>query len=222
MIAATGARYRRLPVARLAEFEGRGVYYAATDLEARLCATGPVVVVGGGNSAGQAAVFLADRGSTVTVAIRGSDLGASMSHYLVDRLEGHRGIDVLIESQVVGLEGAETLTGVYVDGPLGKELLPVSGLFSFIGADPQSKWLAGCAALDERGFLLTDRSLGGGQLDARWDVLGRRPLPFESSHPGLFAVGDVRSGSTKRVAAAVGEGSAAVRSVHEHLRFAQR
>lgn len=222
VIAATGARYRRLPVARLAEFEGRGVYYAATDLEARLCATGPVVVVGGGNSAGQAAVFLADQGSTVTVAIRGSDLGASMSHYLVDRLEGHRGIDVLIESQVVGLEGAETLTGVYVDGPLGKELLPVSGLFSFIGADPQSKWLAGCAALDERGFLLTDRSLGGGQLDARWDVLGRRPLPFESSHPGLFAVGDVRSGSTKRVAAAVGEGSAAVRSVHEHLRFAQR
>jgi thioredoxin reductase (NADPH) len=222
VIAATGARYRRLRVARLAEFEGRGIYYAATDLEARLCAGRPVGVVGGGNSAGQAAMFLADFGSEVTVVIRGSDLGASMSQYLVDRLEMHPSIEILTETEVVGLEGAETLAAIHLRGPDRTETRTVAGLFSFIGADPQSSWISGCATLDDRGFVLTDRALGDEQLDARWDPLGRRPLPFESSHPGLFAVGDVRAGSLKRVAAAVGEGSAAVRSVHEHLLFVPR
>ncbi len=222
VIAATGAQYRRLPVARLAEFEGRGVYYAATDLEARICASSPVVVVGGGNSAGQAAMFLADLGSTVTVVIRGPDLGASMSQYLVERLEVHPRVEILTETQVVGLEGGETLAGVLLEGPDRTENRTVAGLFSFIGADPQSSWISGRAALDARGFVLTDRALRDDQLDVRWDSLGRRPLPFESSHPGLFAVGDVRAGSLKRVAAAVGEGSAAVRSVHEHLLFVPR
>jgi thioredoxin reductase (NADPH) len=219
VIVATGARYRRLDVDRLSEFEGRGVYYAATDLEARQCAASPVVVVGGGNSAGQAAVFLADQGSPVTVVIRGPDLGGHMSRYLVDRVENHPSIDVLAETMVTGLDGDETLRSVRIAGPDGEASLPSAGLFSFIGADPASRWLSGCAALDDRGFLLVDRLLTDDRLDERWVALGRRPLPFESSCPGLFAVGDVRSGSTKRVAAAVGEGSAAVRSVHEHLAF---
>jgi thioredoxin reductase (NADPH) len=218
-IVASGARYRRLDADRLTEFEGRGVYYAATDLEARQCAGSPVVVVGGGNSAGQAAVFLADQGSPVTVVIRGPDLNAGMSRYLVDRLESHPRIQVLTESRIVGLDGEETLRGVRMAGPGGEAALSCVSLFSFIGADPASAWLSGCAALDNRGFVLTDRSLTDDQLDGRWQALGRRPLPFETSRPGLFAVGDVRSGSMKRVAAAVGEGSAAVRSVHGHLAF---
>jgi thioredoxin reductase (NADPH) len=220
VIAATGARYRRLGVDRLAEFESTSVYYAATELEARQCAGAPVVVVGGGNSAGQAAVFLADQGGPVTVVIRGGDLSATMSRYLVDRLETHPRIGLLTQTQVVGLEGRKNLEAVRVAGPSGDQTLSCAALFSFIGADPASGWLSGCAALDDRGFVLTDRALTGDQLDQRWTTLGRRPLPFETSHPGLFAVGDLRSGSTKRVAAAVGEGSAAVRSVHEHLSFA--
>lgn len=220
VIAATGARYRRLDVDRLAEFETTSIYYAATELEARQCAGDPVVVVGGGNSAGQAAVYLADQAGPVTVIIRGENLAASMSRYLVDRLETHPHITVLAQSQVVGLDGRRNLQAVRVKGPLGDQVLPCAALFSFIGAEPASGWLSGCAALDDRGFVLTDRALTSEQLDQRWTPLGRRPLPFESSNPGLFAVGDLRSGSTKRVAAAVGEGSAAVRSVHDHLSFA--
>ncbi len=222
VIVATGARYRRLEADRLADFENSGVYYAATDLEARQCAGSPVVVVGGGNSAGQAAVFLADQGSSVTVVIRGADPGAGMSRYLVDRLEGHPRIEILTGTTILALDGDERLRGVRIAGPQGETELPCAALFSFIGADPESAWLSGCAALDTHGFVLTDRSLGADQLDERWTALGRGPLPFETSCPGLFAVGDVRSGSTKRVAAAVGEGSAAVRSVHEHLAFAAR
>jgi thioredoxin reductase (NADPH) len=222
VVVATGARYRRLEVDRLTEFERKGVYYAATDLEVRQCAGSPATVVGGGNSAGQAAVFLADQGSPVTVVIRGPDLNANMSRYLVERLESHPRIRIRTVTNVVGLDGDDTLRIVHLAGPNGVETLPSVGLFSFIGADPESAWLSGCAALDDRGFVLTDRSLAADQLDEQWDVLGRGPLPFETSRPGLFAVGDVRSGSTKRVAAAVGEGSAAVRLVHEHLAFASR
>jgi thioredoxin reductase (NADPH) len=219
VVVATGAHYRRLDADRLGEFEGRGVYYAATDLEARQCAGSPVVVVGGGNSAGQAAVFLADQGSSVAVVIRGADITASMSQYLVQRLVNHPRIRILTETTILGLDGDESLRSVRTGGPRGDEVLPAVALFSFIGADPASTWLSGCAALDDRGFILTDRSLTDDRLNARWAALGRRPLPFETSRPGLFAVGDVRSGSTKRVAAAVGEGSAAVRSVHDYLAF---
>jgi thioredoxin reductase (NADPH) len=219
VIAATGARYRRLPVDRLQEFEAGSVFYAATELEARQCAGSPVMVVGGGNSAGQAAVFLADKGSNVTVVIRADDLNARMSRYLVDRLVRHPRIEVLTSSSVVGLEGAGALQAVRVDGPDGEISVPAAALFSFIGADPETSWLNGCAALDDRGFVLTDRALPDEQLDTGWKALGRRPLPFETSRPGLFAVGDVRSGSMKRVAAAVGEGSAAVSAVHQFLAF---
>jgi thioredoxin reductase (NADPH) len=222
VIAASGARYRRLEVDRLEEFESKGVFYAATDLEARQCAGDPVVVVGGGNSAGQAAVFLADQGSRVSVVIRGPDLRASMSRYLVDRVEGHHSIEVRTGTQVVGLEGDESLQQVRLADAAGEHLLDCAALFSFIGASPSSEWISGCASLDPRGFVLTDRALTTEDLDGRWTALDRRPLPFETSHPGLFAVGDLRSGSTKRVAAAVGEGSAAVRSVHEHLGFLDR
>ena len=181
-----------------------------------------MTVVGGGNSAGQAAVFLAEQGSAVTLVIRGAELGASMSRYLVDRVENHPRIELLSQTTIVGLEGDESLRSIRVVGPRGEETLPCVALFSFIGAEPSSGWLSGCAALDQRGFVLTDRALAEDQLDARWTALGRSPLPFETSYPGLFAVGDLRSGSTKRVAAAVGEGSSAVRSVHEHLAFAPR
>jgi thioredoxin reductase (NADPH) len=220
VIAATGAHYRRLGIERIDEFEAKGVYYAATDLEARLCAGSPVVVVGGGNSAGQAAMFLAEKGSAVAVVIRGADLGASMSGYLVDRLEAHPRIDVLTSSQIVGLEGDEILSSVRIEGPSGLTTRASAALFSFIGADPQSHWLSSCAALDDHGFVLTDRSLTSEDLDGPWTALDRHPLPYETSHPGLFAVGDLRSGSTKRVATAVGEGSAAVRSIHDYLAFA--
>ena len=219
VIAATGARYRRLDAARLEQFESRGVYYAATELEARMCAGAPAVIAGGGNSAGQAALFLADSGSAVTIVIRGPDLAASMSRYLVDRIEADQRIVVRRNTRIVALEGDQSLTGVRVSGPDGEETLASTALFSFIGADPSSAWLSGFAALDDSGFVLTDRSLERKHLSGPWEALGRSPLPFETSHPGLFAVGDVRSGSTKRVAAAVGEGSAAVRSVHAYLAF---
>ena len=219
VIAASGAQYRRLDLDRIRDFEARGVYYAATELEARQCAGSPVVIVGGGNSAGQAAVFLADKGNPVTVVIRGAELSASMSGYLVNRLESHPHIQVRTRSQIVELEGDELLSSVQISGPDGVITCPCSALFSFIGADPQSGWVIGCAALDEHGFILTDRSLTPEHLNDAWSALNRAPLPYETSHPGLFAVGDVRSGSTKRVATAVGEGSAAVRAIHEYLAF---
>lgn len=219
VIVATGARYRRLDAVGLEQYESRGVYYAATELEARACAGSPALVAGGGNSAGQAALFLANAGSAVTIVIRGPDLAASMSRYLVDRIEADKRIIVRRNTRIVALEGDEFLTGVRISGPHGEETLTSAGLFSFIGAEPASEWLSGFAALDARGFVLTDRALGREHLNGPWEALGRSPLPFETSHPGLFAVGDVRSGSTKRVAAAVGEGSAAVRSVHDYLAF---
>jgi thioredoxin reductase (NADPH) len=219
VVIASGARYRRLEVARREAFEGKGVYYAATEMEARLCSAAPVVIVGGGNSAGQAAMFLADSGSSVTIVIRGPDLGASMSRYLVDRIEAHPQVEVRTKSEVVALDGDEELEAVHLSGAEGDTTIHCAALFSFIGADPASEWVSGCAVLDDRGFVLTDRSLRAEDLDERWTPLGRAPLPFETSQPGLFAAGDVRSGSTKRVAAAVGEGSACVSSVHQHLAF---
>jgi thioredoxin reductase (NADPH) len=219
VIVASGARYRRLDATGLDQFECKGVYYAATEAEVRQCTPGPVVVVGGGNSAGQAALFLAESGSPVTIVIRRSDLNGSMSRYLVDRIVEHPRIDVKSNTTVAELDGDDALERVVLADHDGSSTVACGGLFSFIGADPASEWLSGCAALDGHGFVLTDRSLTNDDLDDRWEVLNRRPLPFETSHPGLFAVGDVRSGTTTRVAAAVGEGSAAVRAVHEYLAF---
>jgi thioredoxin reductase (NADPH) len=142
-----------------------------------------------------------------------------MSHYLTERVEADPNITLRSRTTVVAVDGDETLREVHLDGPDGTVVLSCAGLFSFIGADPASGWLNGCAALDDAGFALTDLSLTAEQLGQSWQTLDRTPLPFETSHPGLFAVGDLRSGSTKRVAAAVGEGSASVRSVHQYLAF---
>jgi thioredoxin reductase (NADPH) len=217
VIVASGARYQRLAVADLERFEGAGVYYAATDLEARICTGSDVIVVGGGNSAGQAALYLAQQGSGVSIAIRGSDLAKSMSAYLIERIAADPRIQVLTNTEVRALEGAGHLERVTVEfTPTGdSRALPCIGLFCFIGADPSTEWLEGVVALDARGFVLTDRSLPDDALATTYAT--RDPLPFETSVPGVFAAGDVRHGSLKRVAAAVGEGSSAVRSVHDHL-----
>jgi thioredoxin reductase (NADPH) len=218
VIVASGARYQRLAVDDLERFEGAGVYYAATDLEVRTCSGQPVVVVGGGNSAGQAAIYLSQQGSKVVIAIRGDDLAKKMSRYLVQRIEADPNIDVNTCTQVKALEGDTRLERVVLEHALShtRWALPCAGLFCFIGADPATDWLNGVVALDDRGFICTDRSLPGRPED-NLAFEGRAPLPFETSVPGVFAVGDVRNGSLKRVAAAVGEGSSAVRSVHEHL-----
>ncbi|MGA7834447.1 MAG: FAD-dependent oxidoreductase [Acidimicrobiales bacterium] len=222
VIAATGASYRRLEASRLSDFEGNGVFYAATEMEARMCGSSPVVIVGGGNSAGQAAIFLSQSGCAVTIVIRRSDLEQEMSRYLIERIDADANITLRTRTTVVALEGDETLRAIHLNGPDGTVVLPCAGLFSFIGAEPSSGWLDGCAALDENGFVLTDLSLSVDQLGQHWQSLDRSPLPFETSQPGLFAIGDLRSGSTKRVAAAVGEGSASVRSVHQYLAFGPR
>jgi thioredoxin reductase (NADPH) len=214
LIVASGARYRSLPLERWDEFVGAGIFYAATELEARSCADGPVTVVGGGNGAGQAALFLTSFGCDVTVAIRRPDVASGMSRYLVDRLLANPKITVRGGTQVARLDGdhvLESVAMVGLDGELHEQ--PCRGLFCFIGAEPATSWLTG-VALDEHGFVLTDVDLAGSELGETWSALGRGPLPFETSVPGVFAVGDVRHGSVKRVAAAVGEGASAIRSVH--------
>jgi len=221
LLVATGAHYRRLDIPELAQFEDAGVYYAATETEAQQCTAARVVVVGAGNSAGQAAMFLSRRSKEVVLVVRGDDLGKNMSSYLTTRITSAPNIEVRMKTEVTGLHGDRGLEEVTLRGPAGSATrLACGGVFSFIGADAGTEWLAACASLGEGGFILTDRSLDRGGLDENWDVLGREPLPFETGHPGLFAAGDVRLGSVKRVAAAVGEGSAAVRSVHEHLSYA--
>jgi thioredoxin reductase (NADPH) len=218
VIVATGAQYQRLAISNLDHFEGNGVYYAATDLETRSCSGSDVVVVGGGNSAGQAAIFLSQEGCGVSIVIRRSDLSSSMSKYLIDRIAVDPHIEVLTDTQVRALDGDTHLEGVVLEHtPSGyRHAKECVALFCFIGAKPATSWLDGTVALDEKGFILTDRLLPA---DALVDPLfsGREPLPFETSAPGVFAVGDVRQGSMKRVAAAVGEGSSAVRAVHEYL-----
>ncbi len=213
VIVASGARYRRLPVEDLDRFEGAGVYYAATDLEARVCAGAPVLVIGGGNSAGQAAIYLAQNNCAVTIAIRRPDLAQTMSHYLIERIEADPKISLITDVEVQALAGREHLERVTLVDIAGNEqqTMPCSGLFCFIGATPATSWLADTVVLDRDGFILTDRQLPVAAPGAT------TPLPFETSTPGVFAAGDVRLGSMKRVAAAVGEGSSAVRSVHERL-----
>jgi thioredoxin reductase (NADPH) len=218
VIIATGARYNRLALDRLADFEGVGVYYAATQMEAQACTGGPVVIVGGGNSAGQAALFLARTCSEVHLAIRGQTLAHSMSRYLIERIEQAPGIHVLYRTEVTALLGDGALQGVVLrdKGNSTTSTLSVSGLFVFIGAAPSTDWLSGQVAVDEHGFVLTGADIPV----ARLESVEHAPLLLETSRPGIFCVGDVRSRSVKRVATAIGEGSMAVRLVFDRLQAA--
>jgi thioredoxin reductase (NADPH) len=215
VIIATGARYNRLPLDRLTDFEGVGVYYAATQMEATACSGGPVVIVGGGNSAGQAALYLARTCPQVHIVIRGEELASSMSRYLIDQIERHPQIHVSPRTEVTGLVGEQKLEGVNLRDNSSQETstIPICGLFVFIGANPCTQWLGGQLAQDRNGFLLTGADLLANIPDGGDDM----PLVLETSRPGIFCVGDVRSRSVKRVAAAVGEGSMAVRLVFERL-----
>jgi thioredoxin reductase (NADPH) len=203
-----------LAVEDLERFEGAGVYYAATDLEARVCDGMPVLLIGGGNSAGQAAIYLGQHSCKVTIAIRRGDLAETMSRYLIDRIEADPQIDLLTGVEVQALAGRDRLEQVTLRHTATdrQQTVPCSGLFCFIGALPATAWLGADVLLDKDGFVLTDRQLPPPPAQG---IPG--PLPFETSVPGVFAAGDVRHGSMKRVAAAVGEGSSAVRSVHERL-----
>jgi thioredoxin reductase (NADPH) len=217
VIVASGARYRKLPLDRWAEFEGAGIYYAATELEARACSTGDVAVVGGANSAGQAALFLAARLGHAHLIVRGSELESGMSRYLVERIHADSRVELHTSTDVKALHGTTALEAISIgDSQTGRlRVLPCQGLFCFIGAVPASDWLESIAR-DGDGFVLTDHDVPGDCLSA-FLLLGRMPLPFETSLPGVFAAGDVRHGSSKRVAAAVGEGASAVRSVHQAI-----
>jgi thioredoxin reductase (NADPH) len=205
VVVASGARYRRPAIENLATFEGRGVWYWASPLEAKLCARQEIIIVGGGNSAGQAAVFLAEHASYVRIMIRGRGLGSSMSRYLIERIAAIPNIEVLTETEIVALEGSperglERVRWRSRRAPT-ETTKPIANVFIFIGADPSTKWLSGCGvALDSNGFVMT----GGAS-------------PLASSVPGIFAVGDVRSGSVKRVSSAIGEGAQVVSAVYSFL-----
>ena len=207
VVVATGVQYQRLPIDRLAEFEGAGVYYAATENEARYCRNAETLVIGGGNSAGQAAMFLCRTASHVRLIVRGTSLAASMSSYLSRRLEAASAISIEYGAEVVSLHGAEKLDAVTVrdvrDGTCRN--LPTCALFVMIGAKPNTAWVSGTVDLDKNGFVLTGAAAGADS-------------PYATSRPGIFAVGDVRSSSVKRVASSVGEGSVVISKVWEHLK----
>ena len=219
IVIATGAQYRRLPLENLARFEGAGVYYGATHLESQLCGDQEVVVVGGGNSAGQAAVFLAQTARAVYMVVRGDQLAQTMSRYLIRRIEETSNIQLLTNTEMTSLGGVDHLQEVeWRDRKTGETTKrPIAALFSMIGAVPNSAWLEGCVACDGAGFVKTGPELSKKDLDrANWP-LSRSPYLLETSLPGVFAVGDVRAGNLKRVASAVGEGAIAVSFVHRIL-----
>ena len=217
VIIATGAHYNKPAISNLEKFEGRGVYYGATYLESQLCGGEPVVVVGGGNSAGQAAVFLSQSARNVYMLVRSGQLSDTMSRYLIQRIESNPSIELHYGTEIVGLEGEKHLERVKWQDKVSGEISShdVRHVFIMAGASPRTDWLRGCVALDNKGFIITGRDL-----DAVAKPLGQQadiPQMFETNLPGVFAVGDVRSGNVKRVASAVGEGSIAVHLVHRAL-----
>jgi thioredoxin reductase (NADPH) len=220
VIIATGARYRRLDVPGIERFEGVSAFSAATPIEAQLCGGRTVAVVGGGNSAGQAALYLS-RTATVYLLVRADRLEESMSRYLAARLRAHPAVEVLLNHEVRELRGEAVLEEVVVEETRSRQRRNIAAraLFVFIGAEPHVGWLAGHCALDSHGFVLTgDDAVSAGASEAAAVASGdSRRSSLETSRPGVFAVGDVRHGSVKRVASAVGEGAMAVRLVHEHL-----
>ncbi len=219
VVIATGAEYRRLPIADLARFEGNGIYYGATQIEAGLCAGEEVVVVGGGNSAGQAAIFLSSKVKHVHLLVRGPALAETMSRYLISRIEECPDITLRTHTEVEGLEGNQSLDRViWRDKKTGElETKEIRHLFSMTGACPNTTWLSDCLQLDDKAFIKTGVELQKSDLEAAKWPLSRHPYLFETSLPKVFAVGDVRSSSVKRVASAVGEGSVAVQLVHKVL-----
>jgi thioredoxin reductase (NADPH) len=217
IIVASGASYRKPPIAELSRFEGTGVYYAATFMEAQLVRSEPAVIIGGANSAGQAAVFLSQTASRVFILVRGNGLGDTMSRYLIRRIEENPAIEVRTHTELTALEGDGHLERVqWRNKSTGDiESHDVRHVFIMAGADPNTSWLEDCVALDDKGFIKTGIELTDGDLEDSGWPLARRPLLLESSQPGVFAIGDVRSGSIKRVASAVGEGSISVLFVHQ-------
>jgi thioredoxin reductase (NADPH) len=215
VVVASGARYRHPTIADIARFEGRGIWYWASQIEAQLCAGEEVALVGGGNSAGQGAVFLSAHASKVRMMVRGPGLAESMSRYLIDRIAATPNIELMTETELVALSGAAgaNLEGVrWRDGRAGKETeAAIRNVFLFVGADPATEWLQGCVALDKAGFVITGIAGNDG---------APVPSPLESSVPGVFAVGDVRSGSVKRVGGAIGEGAQVVAAIHKFLSHA--
>ena len=204
VLVSTGVQYRKLPLDRLEEFEGNGIFYAATEMEARLCKTKDAVVVGGGNSAGQAAMFLSRAANHVHILVRGDSLAASMSSYLSSRLEADKRITIHYSSEVEKLCGDGWLTEIAVKGSDGIGTMNCGALFIMVGAAPNIDWLEGLAKLDDKGFVITGEEAG-------------HSSPFGTSAPGIFAVGDVRSGSVKRVASSVGEGSVVVSAIWQYV-----
>ena len=219
VLIATGAQYRKLPLENLSRLEGAGVYYGATFVEAQLCGGEEVIVVGGGNSAGQAAVFLAQTAKRVFMLVRSSGLAATMSRYLIRRIENSSAITILPQTEIVDVEGGNHLESVsWRNNQTGlTEKHKISHIFVMTGADPNTRWLDGCIALDDKGFIKTGPELLPENLSATGWPLTRQPYLLETTLPGVFAVGDVRNGSIKRVASAVGEGSIAISFVHKVL-----
>jgi thioredoxin reductase (NADPH) len=220
IVIATGANYRKLPIDNLSRFEGAGIYYGATFVEAQLCSGEEAIVVGGGNSAGQAAVFLAQNTKHLYLLVRGSGLADSMSRYLIRRIEQTPNITVLSNTEVVGLEGSNHLERVkWRNNQTGEEeTMSIAHVFIMTGAEPNTGWLDHCVVLDEKGFIKTGPELSMEELiEAHWP-LTRRPYLLETSLPGVFAAGDVRAENVKRVASAVGEGSIAISFVHQVLK----
>ncbi len=218
VLLATGAEYNRPALANIEAFTGKGVYFSATFMEAQFCASENVVVIGGGNSAGQAAVFLSQSAATVHLLVRGAGLGDTMSRYLIRRIEENSRIRVHTSTELNALEGDGHLEGVaWIDKVSGMvSTHPIRHVFVMAGASPKTGWLSGCVALDNKGFIVTGRELEAGAAPIPWP-LRRPPYMLETSIPGVFAVGDARSGNVKRVASAVGEGSIVVSLVHQAL-----
>ena len=219
VIIATGAEYRKPALENLSRFEGAGVYYLATPMERQLCVSEEVIVVGGGNSAGQAAVFLAEKASRVHMLVRGDGLADTMSRYLIRRIEENPAIVLRPHAEIAGLEGDRQLERVrWRDNRTGRvETNDVSHVFLMTGAVPNTGWLERCVVLDDKGFVKTGPDLSPDDLGAAGWPLKRPPYLLETSRPGIFAVGDIRSGNVKRVASAVGEGSIAIALVHQVL-----
>ena len=217
VLIATGAQYRKLPLKNLSQFEGAGVYYGATFVERQLCGGEEVIVVGGGNSAGQAAVFLAQTTKRVHVLVRSASLAASMSRYLIRRIEESPNVIVRPHTEIVALKGNHHLVSVrWRNSQTGQtEKHNIRHIFVMTGADPNTGWLNGCIVLDAKGFINTGPDLSSENLSAAGWSLKRQPYLLETSLPGIFAAGDVRGGSIKRVASAVGEGSTAISFVHK-------